>query len=237
MSTSTELIRGRKTGWTKPDRRTRRDYRFTPTVMSQIALGRTLCSNANETDFVEQAIRHYVVSLCGQQPEHRAKEATAFPGRLAEPEHKSGQVESLIEETTQLPSDLHPVPPVRPQTANEKVRRKKTAMRSEPAKEPTRPLDLRQAYQIYIVHEGKTCPTLPEGFCCADEQASGHLCPTHEVFCQVCSIAHARIALERLKKVPGLTRIWLAKNGLTRTSSAGHPTDSWCKSGSAWNKE
>lgn len=62
--TTTPKKRGRPEGWTKPGgRRQRRDYRFTPDTLARIEQGRKLATCKDETDFVEQAITHYVSRL------------------------------------------------------------------------------------------------------------------------------------------------------------------------------
>jgi hypothetical protein len=66
MTTSHSPKRGRPLGSRKPDRRLRRDYRFHPQILAQIEQGRKLVGSPHETEFVEQAIRHYVAWLAGQ---------------------------------------------------------------------------------------------------------------------------------------------------------------------------
>ena len=108
-------------------------------------------------------------------------------------------------------------------------------------------LDLSKAYQIKIRHEPRqACPLLPEGFAYdeneltsayRDHQWKKHENPVHTVFTQQWPIARVRKELERLKCVPGLTKIWIEKNGVAIAVVSGIPSDSWVKEGGGWIKE
>jgi hypothetical protein len=55
-------------------------------------------------------------------------------------------------------------------------------------------------------------------------------CPVHLVFAAPCAIDQARLRIEVLKRVPGIARIWLTKDGY------GTPQDDWSKSASVWRR-
>src|SRR5258708_7555181 len=201
--------RGRPQGTYKEQRRQRRDHRFAPDTLSLIKQGRALLPGKpiTETAFLERAVGHYLEFLTGdtqqqsnqQELEHLRAQAAELERKLDLAELSVGQAQAEI-----------------------RLLKKKAQRGPVQASEPTYP-DLRKSYQIYVVHEGTAHPELPEGFRYAkDIPGIGfYHCPTHEVFSQVCPIAHARREVERLKNVPGLTRIWLAKNGSGLTRAGG----------------
>jgi hypothetical protein len=47
-------------------------------------------------------------------------------------------------------------------------------------------------------------------------------CPVHQVFAAACPIDQARRRIEALKQVPGLSRIWLTKNGYGTPRTTGN---------------
>lgn len=85
MTTSQSPKRGRPLGSRKPDRRLRRDYRFHPLVLAQIEQGRKLVGYPHETEFVEQAIGHYVAWLAGQFQADLPERGLLHHGSLALP--------------------------------------------------------------------------------------------------------------------------------------------------------
>ncbi len=122
-----------------------------------------------------------------------------------------------------------------------------TAAQAALPKPVEKKLDLRKAYQILIRHEPRQeCPKLPEGFAYdANDMTSAvrshnwaqHDSPVHTVFNQQWPIARVRREVERLKSVPGIIRIWIAKNGEAVTIVSGVPSDSWTKEGGKWSKD
>jgi hypothetical protein len=62
------MSRGRPRGSVKPDRRQRRDYRFSPATLRLIEQNRQL-TEATETAFVEAAIQHYAEFLAKAETE------------------------------------------------------------------------------------------------------------------------------------------------------------------------
>jgi hypothetical protein len=61
-------------------------------------------------------------------------------------------------------------------------------------------------------------------------QKNEQQCPVHQVFAAACPIDQARQRIEALKQVPGLTRIWLMKNGY------GTPQDDWQRKNGVWQR-
>ncbi len=204
--------RGRPRGSFKPveQRRQRKDYRLSPGALVQIEQGQALASSENETAFLELAIAHYVAFLVGnvQQQESDTKELEQLRAQVRDLEHALS--------TTQIAL----------RRAQDMLARGKET----PFREQAKYIGLRNAYQIYVRHELGACPALPDGFSYTNLHGLPHQCPVHEVFSEVCLVDHARRELEKLKKVQGITRIWLAKNG--------HPLerDDWEKKGDAWIK-
>jgi len=117
---------------------------------------------------------------------------------------------------------------------------------TQKASEP-KPLDLSKAYQIKIRHEPRqACPELPEGFAYDESELTSaireknwrvHNDPVHTVLTQQWPISRVRKEVERLKRVPGIIKIWIAKNGEAVTIVSGVPTDSWVKENERWIKE
>ncbi len=68
ISPTEEKRRGRPTGWRKPDRKVRRDYRFKPETLRILDEPR---ESQDETAFVEAAILHYA--------SHQAEQAQTAP--------------------------------------------------------------------------------------------------------------------------------------------------------------
>jgi hypothetical protein len=218
--------RGRPSGSTIPAerRRQRKDYRFAPPILHQIEQGRALLAHASEqhkapkeTAFIEMAIQHYVAFLAGSPQEVIANQET---GRL------QAQVRNLEHELRATRISLR--------LAEERI----ATLLTPPAK--PKYVDLSKAYQIYITHAGNEHPQLPDGLQYAPEdppEIGYYHCPTHEVFQQICPIARVRRELERLKSVPGLTKIWISKNGRRLERIAGVPTDSWTWENGRWDKD
>lgn len=109
-------------------------------------------------------------------------------------------------------------------------------------------LDPSRAYQIMIRHEKfQECPVLPAGFAydereltpsVRDKNWARHDWTTHTVLTQHWPIAKVRKELERLKKVSGITAIWIAKNGeAVKMGGVGYATDRWVKQEGKWVKE
>jgi hypothetical protein len=87
---------------------------------------------------------------------------------------------------------------------------------------------------------------LPEGFVYAEDEMTSavrektwakHDYTVHTVCTQQWPIARMRKEVEKLKSVPGLTSIWIEKNGRMVATVTGTPTDSWIKEGGRWIKE
>ena len=218
--------RGRPQGSTIPAerRRQRKDYRFSPTALREIAQGRALLAAANEnhevpkeTAFLEAAITHYVAFLAG----NTHQEMERLQAQITDLERALDSAEIALNQA---------------QAETRLLKKKPQHQPIEPAK-PVAYADLHKAYGISMIHADKTCPTLPDGFQYINKPESGQQCPVHEVFSLVCPVARARREVERLKTVPGITRIWLTKGGYELTSGAGHPTDRWSKKGGVWSKE
>jgi len=130
------------------------------------------------------------------------------------------------------------------------VRLLESALRQAKAATPEAPekkLDLSKAYEIKIRHEPRqACPDLPSGFtyaeneittCIREKNWRAHDYAIHTVFAQQWPIARVRREVERLKTVPGLLSIWIAKNGEPVHTGAGYPTDTWQKKEGRWVKE
>ena len=90
---------------------------------------------------------------------------------------------------------------------------------------PRKPL-----YQILIKHDSGSCPSLPDDYGFLYTQENEYRCPVHLVFAAPCVIDQARLRIEVLKRVPGLVRIWLTKDGY------GVPLDDWSKGPSVWQR-
>src|SRR5258707_811026 len=89
--------RGRPTGWTKPERRQRRDYRFQPITLILISQGQALDqSSQDETAYVEAAIAHYTALLAGKAQEATAIDVLALQAQIAELQEALRQAESQI---------------------------------------------------------------------------------------------------------------------------------------------
>ncbi len=225
---TTHRERGRPTGSVKPAelRRQRKDHRFSPATLHQIEQGRALLAQANEqhktpneTAFLEMAIAHYVAFLAESPQEVTANQE--MTGRL------QAKVRNLEHELRSTRVSLR--------LTEERLA---AALLTTPAK--PKYMDVSKAYQIYIVHAGNEHPQLPDGLQYAPEdppEIGYYHCPTHEVFQQICPIARVRRELERLKNVPGLSKIWIAKNGRRLERGAGESTDSWTWENGRWDKD
>jgi hypothetical protein len=205
MSIQPQRSRGRPHGSTKSVHRVRRDYRFSQETLGHITHGRELRSEElDETAFVEQAIAHYTAFLAGEAQVNQ--EVARLQAQVRDLEHdldRTQQALRLAEARMKQPSQ--PVSPVRA-TAH-------------------KPL-----YQILIRHDPGACPMLPDGYNFLYVQENEQRCPVHQVFAVACPIDRARRRIEVLKQVPGLSRIWLTKNGYST------PQDDWQRKGSGWQR-
>lgn len=217
--------RGRPQGSYKEQRRQRKDHRFMPDTLSQIEQGRALLPGQpiTETAFLERAIGHYMAFLTGEaQQQDNQQELERLRAQVADLERKLDLVE-LSESQARTEIML--------------LKKKAKQQGSVQAPESKYP-DLRKSYQIYVMHEGTAHPALPEGFQYGQAMPDDDMrCPTHEVFSQVCPIARARREVERLKSVPGLKRIWLAKMGNGLTKGGGARSDNWARIGGRWESQ
>jgi hypothetical protein len=197
--------RGRPQGSAKTVHRVRRDYRFSQETLAHIAHGRALRSEGlDETAFVEQAIAHYKAFLAGEVAMNQEVERLQAQVRDLERDLvRTQQALHLAEARAKQPSQ--PVPPVR--SASHKP-----------------------IYQILVRHDPGVCPALPDGYNFLYTHENEQRCPVHQAFAAACPIDQARRRIEALKQVPGLSRIWLTKNGY------GTPQDDWQRKGSAWQR-
>lgn len=182
-----------------------RDYRFLQETLGHIAHGRELKSeDLDETAFIEQAIAHY----------------TAF---LASEVQVNQEVERLQTQVQDLEHDL-----VRTQQAL-RLAEAKTKQPSQPVPH-AHSTARKPIYQIFVRHDPGACPALPDGYDFLYVQENEHRCPAHQVFAAACPIDQGRRRIEALKQVPGLSRIWLTKNGY------GTPQDDWQRKDGAWQR-
>jgi hypothetical protein len=194
-------VKGRPRGSVAPTHRIRRDYRFAQETLDALTQGRALGSDAlDETAFVEQAIVHYTAFLEGQIQANQA-------------------VVRLQARVTDLERDL---------TRTQQELRLAEA-KTKPAPLP-RPGPRKPVYQILIKHDSGLCPSLPDDYGFLYTQEKEYHCPTHLVFAAPCPIDQARRRIEVLKRVPGLVRIWLTKDGDSVS------LDDWSKGTSAWQR-
>jgi hypothetical protein len=206
--TTYQRNRGRPQGSLAPVRRTRRDYRFSQETLKQITQGRTLADGVpNETAFVEQAIAHYTTFL---EDSIQVKQEVA---------HLRAWVHDLERELAHTQQEL------RRAEAKTQIQKAPTQPNPSSRSSPLKPL-----YQILIKHAPGDCPLLPDGYGFLYTQEKEHSCPVHLVFAAPCAIDQARRRIEVLKRVPGLVRIWLTKDGY------GVSLDDWSKGTSVWQR-
>lgn len=208
MSIQPQRSRGRPPGSTKTIHRVRRDYRFSQETLAHIVHGRMLRSeDLDETAFVEQAIAHYTASLDGSVQVNQ--EVARLQTQVRDFEHeltRTQQALRLAEARTKLQTaPPQPVPPARP-TSHKPI------------------------YQILVRHDPGACPALPDGYNFLYTHENEQRCPVHQIFAAACTIDQARRRIEVLKQVPGLSRIWLTKNGY------GTPQDDWQRKDGAWQR-
>jgi hypothetical protein len=206
------MSRGRPRGSVKPDRRQRRDYRFSPATMQKIEQGRQITSKT-ETAFVEDAIQHYHEFLLGGDEASEVERLRAhiqlLEGELAE---------------ASRPSHSRPVPVIEHQPPAPVAATSSSRMRQP-------------VYQIYMRHEPGPCPDLPEGFDYIDGDSDKDLkkrrCTIpHRVFAQPCKIEAARRRVEQLQGVANITRVWV-EDGKGKPLSR----DSWRRENGRWVRE
>ncbi|HEY6411403.1 MAG TPA: hypothetical protein VIY29_28420, partial [Ktedonobacteraceae bacterium] len=202
MSIQSPPVKGRPRGSVAQTHRVRRDYRFAQGTLDALVQGRVLGSDApDETAFVEQAIVHYTAFLAGQV------QANQEVARL------QSRVRDLERDLARTQQELH---------LAEAKKKPQPALAARPG--PRKPL-----YQILIKHHAGPCPLLPDGYgFLYTQENDDHQCPTHLVFAAPCPIDQARRRIEVLKRVPGLVRIWLTKDGY------GVALDDWSKGTSTW---
>jgi chromosome segregation ATPase len=267
----------RPTGSTAEVHKVRRDYRFAPETMQQIADGMAVFAGSlKETAFVERAITHYAEFLAGDPVSlaPMTQEMAWLQEHIRRLRHDQQGVQNVAQfaaekatnqaqEIERLQVQLRALEQERSQ-AQEAIRDLETQLRQSratvralendlreakaAAQKPTeKKLDLSKAYQIKIRHEPRQeCPPLPEGFAYQENEMPKnareknwrvHDDPVHTVLTQQWPISRVRKEVERLKQVPGITRIWIAKNGEAVTIVSGIPSDSWSKEGGKWIKE
>jgi chromosome segregation ATPase len=110
--------------------------------------------------------------------------------------------------------------------------KKAPAQTSTPA--PTKRPNPARAYQIILRHQpGQPCPQLPAGFAYDESDKTVGLKgaldahSTHTVLDEEWPIAKVRRELEKLKAIPGITSLWIARFGLAVRKPTGQPTDMW----------
>ncbi len=205
MSFQSQRKRGRPRGSVASAHRIRRDYRFSLETLCRIAHGRDLKSEElDETAFVEQAIAHYTSFLEGSIQVNQ------------EVERLQAQVRNLEYDLTRTQQAL-------------RLAEARTKHLPQPVS-PARPASRKPLYQILVRHDPGVCPALPDGYDFLYIHENEQRCPVHQVFAAACPIDQARRRIEILKQVPGLSRIWLTKNGY------GTLQDDWQRKGGTWQR-
>jgi hypothetical protein len=232
MITSPEKNRrGRPTGWRKPNRRERGDFRFTPETWRILEE----YGSDDKTAYVEKAIAHYATS----QQQAAQAQAIAYQARiddlLAQLDQAHRQTLAYEAEIRDLHAKL--AAPVAPAP----VRQSKKA----PAPKPVKQLNPTKAYQIIIKHEqGQPCPALPQGFAYDEHDKTVGLKgaldihTTHTILNEEWPVAKIRKELDRLKGVSGITGLWIACLGLALRAPSGRPTNMWHRNErGTWEKD
>mgnify|MGYP001320536130 CR=1 FL=1 len=199
--------RGRPTGWRKPDRREREDFRFTPET-------RRILEDHGGDDKT-----HYAANK-------QAAQAVAYQIRI------DGLLDQLEQARQQNRAYEAEIRYLHAKLAT--ARQAKRAPASTPAPEPVKRLDPTKTYQLIITHEpGQPCPDLPADFAYEVNDKTVGLKgafdahTTHAVLTKQWPVAKMRKELEKLKSVPGITGIWIARMGLALRATTGRPTDMW----------